>query len=40
MFAGGFLTSMIKRQKMSDINVALESLRYLVAQAQKELSWI
>lgn len=38
MFAGGFLTSMIKRQKMSDINVALESLRYLVAQAQKELS--
>lgn len=38
MFAGGFLTSMIKRQKMSAINDALESLRYLVAQAQKELS--
>lgn len=38
MLAGGFLTSVVKRQKMSDINASLESLRYLVTQAQKELS--
>lgn len=38
LVAGGFWTSMIKRQKMGDINGALESLRYLVTQAQKELS--